>query len=72
MIEELINGRLLLRSNHLGRDALDKLLRMRQEGVLVDVTVRAGDRCRKNKDCFFFLWKIDVFHQDCEKSFFYF
>ncbi len=47
MIEELINGRLLLRSNHLGRDALDKLLRMRQEGVLVDVTVRAGDRCEK-------------------------
>ncbi len=61
MIEELINGRLLLRSNHLGRDALDKLLRMRQEGVLVDVTVRAGDRCGKNKDFFFILWKIDVF-----------
>ncbi len=58
MIEELINGRLLLRSNHLGRDALDKLLRMRQEGVLVDVTVRAGDRCGKNKDFFSFCGKL--------------
>ncbi len=40
MIEEVRDGRLLLRSHHLGREALHKLSRMREDGVLLDIRIR--------------------------------
>ncbi len=38
--EAFINGRLVLRSNQLGHDALERLQRMRQTGALIDVVIK--------------------------------